>query len=172
MINVSEEVLKGDKSFWEWNPEYKIIFKDLYKKDKTKDKRKSSGIMWAFYYKLHPQSAFFNMENKEEIISQKFLNSQNFNWEDYEEEEALFKETLLTQAERSLLEWNETMRKRDKWLKTQEYNLENAKDLDTILANTAKLYQLYTKVKKEFEDDKVKRGRGGKPMSASDAGRI
>ncbi len=151
------EIAKGDENFWEWNPEYKMIFDKFYKRDRTKDKNYTSSIMWAFYYKLHPDSTFYNMDKKEEFIKEKFLKDPKFKWDKFTEQEELFKSTILSPAERGLVEWDETMMKRGTWLKDQEYTMENAKDLDTIIANTAKLYQLFTKVKKEFEEEKVKK---------------
>ena len=171
MIRVPD-VFKGDEDFWVWNPDYIMIFDSFYKRDKTKDKNRSSSIMWALYYKLHPDSAFYNMEKKEEFIRDKYLKDPRFKWSKYVGEEELFKSTILTVAERGLVEWDETMMKRGKWLKDQEYDMDNAKDLDAIVANTAKLYQLLGKVKKDFEQEKFKRGKANKPLSASDAQRI
>ena len=177
------EIPKGDENFWEWNPQYIEVFEDFYKKDKSKNKTRSSGIKWAFYNKLHPDSVYYNMSNKEDWIKNKILKDPKFKWEKYENEENLFKETILTQAERSLEEWNETMRKRNAFLRDQDFTFDyynddsklvkgNAKELDSMLANTSKLYQEYGKILKDLKEERMKRGKGDKPLSSSAANRI
>lgn len=172
MIN-APEVPKGTENFWEYNPEYTELFDKLYKGDRSKNKNKSSQIMWAFYHMYHPKSIYHNLRDKEQKIKVKFLKNEKFDFNKYSNEMHLFKENVLTQPERSLMELNETLRKRDVFLSTQTYTIENARDLDTILANTAKLYQIYDKIKKDLKEEQVKKGRKKlKPDSASDAGRI
>ena len=181
MIKIPE-VHKGTENFWEWNPQFIDLFDELYKKDKSKNKNKSSKIMWALYHKLNPDSIYYNLADKEEVIKKKFLKDSKFNWNKYLDDEDLFKRVLLTPAERALHEWNETMKKRNTFLRGQDFTLDkyikgklvkgNAKDLDAMLANTAKLYQEYGKIIKDLKEDKLKRGKAGKPLSSSDANRI
>jgi len=194
MINVPQ-MLKGDENFWKMNPEFTIIFDNLYNKDKSKDKADSSKVMWAMYYRLHPESNFYNLPDKDMIIVTKFLKNPKFKWEDYDEVEVLFKNTILTQAERSLYEWNQFMMKRDKYLKNTEYYFDEyktdengdnvysktgnpillkgtASQLDVALAATPKMFMDYGKIMKELKEERIKKGKGNKPLSASDAGRI
>ena len=182
MIKIPE-IPKGDENFWEWNAYYIDLFSNLYNKDRSKKKAESSKVMWALYHKLHPESIYYNLADKEDMIKKTFLKNPKFKWDDYEEEENLFKEIILTQAERSLNEWNETMRKRNKFLRDQDFTLDhydkagklvkgNAKELDQMLANTAKLYQEYGKILKDLTEERLKRGKGNKPLSSSAANRI
>lgn len=189
------ELFKGDENFWILNPEYKSLFDDLYKKDKSPLKNKSSKIMWAFYFKLNPESVYYNLPNKEELINSKIIKDEDFSWKKYENEEILFKNTILTQAERSLYEWNELMKKRDKYLKNTDYYFDEyktdddgnnvysktglpiivrgtAEQLDKAFSVTPKMYSDYNKILKELTEEKDKRGRGNKPISSSDANRI
>lgn len=189
------ELFKGTENFWEYNPDYKIVFDTLYNKDKSKNKEESSKIMWAMYHKMHQDSVFYNMKDKELEISTKFLKNPKFDWKKHEDVEIVFKDTILTQAERSLYEWNELMRKRDKYLKNKEYYFDEyatdengdniitksgnfvtvkgtAEQLDKAQQVTIKYFNEYTKILKELTEEKLKRGRGNKPLSASDANRI
>lgn len=182
-------------SFWELNPEYILIFEDFHKKDRSKSKLFSSTVMWAMYLKLHPESSFYNMSNKEEFIKTKFVKDDKFDWSKYEDIELLFRDTILTQAEKSLFEWNELMHKRDKYLKSKDYYFDEyatdengdniitktgnfvtikgtAEQLDKAQQVTIKYFNEYTKILKELNEEKLKRGKGNKPLSSSDANRI
>ena len=189
------EIFKGNEDFWEYNSQYIFVFEDFYKKDKSKKKEESSKIMWAMYHKLHPDSVFYNMQNKDMEIASKFLKNPKFKWSKYEDIEIVFKDTILTQAERSLYEWNEFMRKRDKYLKNTDYYFDEYKtdengdnvfsktgnpilikgtadQLDKALTTTPKIFLDYEKIQKKLTEEKLKRGKGNKPLSASDANRI
>lgn len=182
-------------SFWELNPEYILIFEDFHKKDRSKGKLKSSTVMWAMYLKLHPESSFYNMSNKEEFIKEKFVKDDKFEWDKYEDIEVVFKDSVLTQAEKSLYDWNELMRKRDKYLKNKDYYFDEyavdengdnivtktgnlvtvkgtAEQLDKAQQVTIKYFNEYSKILKELQEEKLKRGKGNKPLSSSDANRI
>jgi len=182
-------------SFWELNPEYILIFEDFHKKDRSKGKLFSSTVMWAMYLKLHPESSFYNMSNKEEFIKIKFVKDDKFDWTKYVDIELLFRDTILSQAEKSLFEWNELMHKRDKYLKSKDYYFDEyatdengdniitktgnlvtikgtAEQLDKAQQVTIKYFNEYTKILKELNEEKLKRGKGNKPLSSSDANRI
>ena len=194
MIN-APQMIKGDENFWELNPEFKIIFDIFYSSDKSKGKEESSKIMWAMYFKLHPDSNFYNLPDKDDIIKNKFLKRPDFKWETYEDVELMFINAVLTQAERSLYEWNEFMKKRDKYLKNTEYYFDTymtdnngdnvlsktgkfitlkgtAQQLDLALSVTPKLFLDYGKIMKELKEERIKKGKGNKPLSASDSDRI
>lgn len=189
------EIFKGNENFWEFNSQYKFIFEDFYNKDKSKDKSKSSKIMWAIYFRIHPKSDFYFIPNKEDLIKTSWLKDSKFKWDNYSKEESLFKSSILTQAERSLHDWNEYMLKRDGYLKSQDYYFDEyktddlgdnilsktgkpillkgtAKQLDDAWAATAKMYSDYEKIMKQFREEEVKRGKGGKPKSLLEGGEI
>lgn len=170
-------------NFWELNPTYTIIFDELYNKDKSKDKKTSSKIMWAFYYLLTPKSEFYNLPDKRELLSNKFIQEKGFKWEDYEKDEYLFKQTALTQAQRSLVDWDEFMRKRDNYLKAQEYYFDyfdkdgklvkgTAEQLDKAYSVTPKMYSDYDKIIKNLKEEEYKTGKGNKIKSLTDAKEI
>jgi hypothetical protein len=151
--------------------------------------------MWALYYKVHPDSPFYNLPDKDNVIITKFLKEPKFKWKDYEDVEIEFKNTILTQAERSLYEWDEFMKKRDKYLKNTEYYFDQYKvdengdnifsktgnpvlvkgtndALDKAMTTSPRLFMDYGKIRKELQEEKLKRGKGNKPLSASDANLI
>lgn len=185
----------GNESFWEINAQYAFIFDEFYKKDRTKNKHKSSKVMWAITLRCHPGSDFYNLSGKDELIVDKFVKDKDFKFEDYDDIQELFMDSVLTPAEKSLYNFYNTLKKRDIFIHAQEYSLDyykkdsegnniqtrgggfitekgTADQLDKMLANTSKLYDEYFKIKKQLLDEEVKRGKGDKPMSLSDSSQI
>jgi len=182
MINKPEGDLRK-VNFWEYNQDYTVIFEQMYEADKSKDKTKSSRIMWAFYYLLNPKSDFYNLPNKRDLLKDRFIKDKTFKWEAYEAEEELFKHTMLTQAQRSLVSWDDFMKKRDAYLKGQEYYFDyidkdgklvkgTAEQLDKAYGVTPKMYADYDKIMKELKEEEYKTGKGNKIKSLTDAKEI
>jgi hypothetical protein len=177
------ENFKEGNNFWEFNPQYKVMFKEFYDSDKSKKKETSSKIMWSMMLCYHPKSDFYNLPNKEEVIAKKFINDPKFKWESYVELKEMIVDSVLTQAEKSLDNWNRTLKKRDEFIHEQEFTLDHYDDkgrlakgsadqLDKMLANTNKLYQEYFSIVKELEQEELARSKGNKIKSMSDLGDI
>lgn len=170
-------------NFWTANPQYITIFKKFYTEDKSKNKEKSSTIMWAIFFYIHPRSDFYNLPDKDVILARDFIKDKSFKWEDYTAIMDKAEESTLSQAEKSLVSWDKTLKKRDEFIHAQEFTLDNYNDegklqkgtadqLDKMLANTNKLYQEYFKIVKELKEEEDKRGRGNKIKSLTDSGEI
>ena len=170
-------------NFWNANPQYMIIFKDLYTEDKSKNKEKSSTIMWAVFFYIHPRSDFYNLPDKDVILARDFIKDKSFKWESYADVISRAEEAILSQAEKSLVSWDKTLKKRDEFIHSQEFTLDNyneegrlvkgtADQLDKMLANTNKLYQEYFKILKELKNEEDIRGKGNKIKSLSDSGEV
>jgi hypothetical protein len=185
-----DKYYKGN-NFWECFPEYKIL--DTF--EEFSRKKISSNIMWAITFCMRKESPMYNLPNKWELAQKDIVKDNKFKWDDYEDIVSLFKQTCMSQAERSLLAWEELMVKRDKYLKNQEYyfdeyltdeNGDNVKSrmgqfivkkgtadqLDRAFGVTPKMYSDFAKIKKEVIEDEIKRGRGNKVKSLSDSGEI
>ena len=173
-----------ENNFWDLYPDLKIIkeFKDFYTKDKSKKKETSSRTMWAIDFAYNPESRFYNLPNKLDTIAKDFLKDPKFKWEDLQDIVDIFKNTVLSDAERSLVSWNEIMILRDHSLKKLykealnvqyigEVDTKILKEIDTMLANTAKLFDDYKKIKKDYEEDKIKK-KGKSIVSLTESGEI
>lgn len=177
-------------NFWETFPQLRIIdlFNTFYTKEK--DKNFSSNIMWGIAFCVRRDSPMYNLPNKWELAAKDIV-KKNIDWEKYDEIINMFKQSTMTQAERSLLAWEELMFKRDKYLKTQDYYFDKyatndngdnivsrtgqlitikgtAEQLDRAFSATPKMYSDFEKIKKNIEEDDIKRGRGNKPKSMSE----
>lgn len=183
--------------FWDVIPEIRVleVFDSLYQKDKSKNHEHSSNIMWAIAFCVRKDSPMYNLPEKWALAAKDIVLDAKLNWDKYEDIIMSFKQSYLTQAERSLLAWEELMFKRDKYLKSQEYYFDQyktdengdnvmsrtgqlitlkgtAEQLDRAFSTTPRMYNDYYKIKKEIEDDEIKRGRGNKVKSMSDANAI
>ena len=166
-----------ENNFWKEYPglEYQEEFNKLYEGDTSKDKQKSSKIMWAIYLCVHPESNLYNDPNKEDTIIRTFIKDDTFKWSDYEDLIYAYKDVSLTTAEKALQNWNELMIMRDKSLKKlytetmQEQDIPNLEKLDKILSNTPKMFNDYAKIKKDYEEEKTQlKGKSVKSLSDAD----
>jgi hypothetical protein len=168
-----------DNNFWELNSDLIILdeFSKLYYKDKSKDKQDSSKILWAIFYAYNPESKFFNYPNKQDVISQSFIKDPKFKWEDYKDLIEAYKNVVLTDAERALINWNEIMTMRDQSIKDlykkaiEESDTDELVKIDKMLANTPKMFEDYKKIKKDYEEEKVTK-KGKTIASLSDSGEL
>jgi hypothetical protein len=177
------DIITDQDNFWEYNPQYKYILSDFYNADKSKNKNKSSKLIWAIYFRTHPKSDFYRLPDKDDIIKTKWLKQPKFEWDSIQETADLFTSSTLSQAEKSLIAWDTTMKKRDIFIHGQAFTLDTydekgkivkgtADQLDKMLGTTGKLYLEYFKIAKELSNDDIKRGKGNRPQSLSDANEI
>lgn len=166
-----------ENNFWKEYPGLELhkSFIKMFESDKSKDKADSSKIMWAIYLFVNPESNLYNDPNKETTIVNNFIKDSKFKWKTYEDQIYAYKELVLTGAEKALQNWNELMVMRDKSLKElytkalKSNNVHDLLDLDKMIANTAKLFNDYTKIKKEYDEQKtMKKGNSIKSLSDSD----
>lgn len=182
-----------EEIFWQKYPEAKYLepFATMYNADKSKDKYKSSKFMWALALVESPISMWYNLPDKYERVAKDFL-KQDIDWKDYESHILTFRESQLSQAERSLANWEDFMRKRDKYLKSQEYYFDHevvdedgnnvcslngqpiwkkgtAEQLDKAMKATADAYKELAKIKKDLESEHATFDAES-PESMSDSG--
>jgi len=170
MIARRTEVFDTEKNYWTIFPEMKqhAAFSHYYKEDKSKKKTSSSNIMWAFHLVCHPKSLMYydphKLDNVKGLLpaSMKTLESQ-------ETELELYKQLMLTEAQKALADWEDMIKKRSKYLKEQNYTLDNGKDLDTLHKNTYAIFKDYQKVCEEL---KVEEDSNNGALSLSESGEI
>lgn len=168
-----------DNNFWEINSDLLAIkeLNTLYQKDTTKQKSTSSNLMWAIYYAYNPESKFYALPNKLEMLEKNFIKDSKFKWAAYKEIVDIYCNVVLTDAERALLNWSEIMVMRDKSIKElyvaalSANNTDELVKLDKMLANTPKLFEDYKKIKKDYEEEKTLK-KGKHIQSLTESGEI
>lgn len=168
LIRINEYVEGGN--FWVINPEFTTlkVFKDLYDKDKSKNKEVTSTLMWAFHFRTSPYSIYYHIPDKEELIARDFIKDKKFKWEDYDAELRMFEEITTTEAERSFIGWEEKMSERRKFMRESPYDADTWEMNDKMMAATAKMFADLAKIKADLEEEVVKHNRGNKVKSLSE----
>jgi hypothetical protein len=166
-----------EQSFWKEYPELLIepTIKELYDKDDSKNKERSSKIMRAIDLCENINSKFYNHPDKYPMVKDKFIKEKGFKWKDYEALIDVYKECLMDEATRALTIWNETMRLRNNSLKDmyqqafKESDTDELVKLDKMLSNTPKMFEDYKKIKIDFENSLVtKKGGAIKSLTEND----
>jgi hypothetical protein len=166
-------------SFWEAVPQFKTIepFKTLYKEDHNRNKTPSSKIMWAIAQLIELDDnklALYPEEERKMVIASDYLEKPNFKWEKYEQYIEKYKELMLTPAERALYVQRKKTEERNNFLTSVEYTMANAKELDSLLANTEKFLEILKKLESSVAAEKSSSGskKGGREESLSEKGII
>lgn len=168
---------KTIQNYWESDNQLATIgvFKELYESDKTKKKTTSSQIMWAVAFYCHPESrlAKFSEVEKKQLIESDII-GEKVMWENIEKYIKAYEKLYLTQAKRSLQNWNRKLEERDNYLNSMPYHeltLDDAKLLDALLANTPKLYTQYEDIMEKISDENAKSiNKAGIQESAAEKG--
>ena len=168
-----------ENNFWLENPSLLILkeFKDLFDKDKSKNQTESSLLMWAIYYATSPDSNYFNLPDKYDILKDRLLKRPELKWEQYDNIIAFYKEIVLTSAERALINWNEVMVLRDRSIKElyktalEASDVKTLVEIDRMLTNTPKMFSDYKKVKEDFETEKITK-KGKRKQSLTEKGEM
>jgi hypothetical protein len=177
MANVIEK-FSEDGNFWKANPEFLFIkeFKEFQKNDKSKNKLRSSKIMWALAFLLELDNnklAKYPEDERRELILNEFIRDPHFKWDDYKDIEESYRKLILTPEERALIAQRAKTDERTKFLLSVPYTLENAKEIDALLANTEKFLTILKKLEDSVEKAKNSGNkRGGREESLSEKGLI
>lgn len=182
-----------DLNYWELHPIIKTfkVFGDLYKTDKSKKKDKSSKIMWAvaMYADPHEENLWYrtNTMDRKKYIAEEYLENSSFDWED----KAIvlliesYTELTLTTAEKEIFNLEKKMAERGRFIDETKYSLDyydeensrlmkgTADQLDKMMANTEKIWNLLVKAKGTLSDENMKtRLRGEVAESATDSNEL
>lgn len=159
------------KDFFQMYPEFLAFkeFAELYEKDK----KNASIIMWGIILYAYPHSPMYHANDKKERVND-FLKKAKADLDTISTFISLFEDVCLTEYEKSYNAWNEAMRQRREWLRTQEYtdNQEMNKALDDMHSKTAKMYADLEKIYKQIKQDKQSRDAESGKKSASELGEI
>jgi len=150
------KVIDPSIDFWKFYPEFNKIeeFKNL-----KKDYKNSSDVMWFIVNMFDLESKFVNLplEDRAEVLGKDYLGNKNFYKTELSKIEAsieMFKKLNDSAIERHHRQLLDTMDKRTRFLKEQDYDLENYDKLDKMVTGTVGLLTALDKVKKSLEAEK------------------
>lgn len=152
------QVWDTDKNFWEVNPYFKLLkkYNNFYSLDKSKNKSTSSIVMWSICLLMDSSSMFkdMNLEDKKNMIILDFVKDRikDFSFDNYTEyinEYNIFKSATQKQMD----EWIRLMNEKTEYMKSLNYNRENAEHIEELLLSNTKLYNEYEKLKSKLESE-------------------
>lgn len=163
------ETFDTEENFWDLYPEFKIAlsFKELYNRDKTKDKNRTSKMMWFIALTRDPNSKFYNLpqSEKESIIGEDYMGDIKYFDKNQKELSPLIEDyykLAISPAKRHLIDWDIKINERSEFIKQVPYTLDTFEDLDKMVSQTAKIYDNLTKIRdnlsKEEGEGNVKGG--------------
>lgn len=177
----------SEVSFWEVFPYMKEVslFKKLYKEDRSKDKNKSSKVMWYLALTKDIDSEFYSMEDRHETLIDmleldvvKYLEGQ-------EELDILlnyFEDFIDTPLSADVRAMEQKLKERKAFIQTTTYTLDEmvypkegegkpylkkgtAAQLDKMMVDTKSIHEEIRKLRAALKDEQSEKGKGGKESS-------
>ena len=141
----------SDISYWIQNPQHKVIFKDIYKRDTSRDKKKSSLFMWGVALIYHIESEIYTWEEDKKVDYAK-----RYVWgdkaKDYGDDHIGISDRMRrlgggdTAALRQLREWERIMDDKTAFIRTLDYSKDTYRMIEEMLASNTKLYAEYDRI--------------------------
>lgn len=169
-------------NFWEENSSFITgVFRELHKSDTSKNKERSSKIMWCVVLIYDDNSIYYTMpeigeESKLEFVFDEFFDDKDFYKNNEELCDKLFKfykEVSLTSASRHLAAIERLMDERTMFLNNQTYQgvtIDRALELDKLMISTDKLTKTYEEASIRLSKEKQTSTKGNLIKSATDKG--
>jgi len=182
-----------EENYWLLNPAMTSVklFRELKNSDKSKNKVKSSKLMWAIalHCDPHENNPWKNTSraDKKELIAFEYLENEKFDWTDDSVVKLIdeYDAKCLSIAERELVELEDKVKDRSRFMKGTSYSLDTynedtgrllkgtADQLDKMMLNTSKIYDQFDTIRDKMSKEKAAgQLRGGAAESASEAGLI
>jgi hypothetical protein len=164
--NINYEEFK-DK-FWDVNPEFKFIapFDAFYKS--SKEKKRTSMIMWAIFLLTDLKSPKIRLrkDEREEDIKKFFLEDENFSFEKYQDLLDAYPKVVMTKIQRELKVWQDKIEERNKFLESVTYDMNTFEALDKMMKDSKAIWEAFGKIYKEYQEENIEtRARGGREES-------
>jgi hypothetical protein len=185
------ETFDPNSNFWEEHAQLAATgpIKDLYNKDKSRNKAVSSKLMWCIALIWDSNSKFYNLpeegeDSKIDLIFEDYYGSTKYfkdNKKKIYELRDFYLKLQESPARRALREIEDKLAERARFLKSTPYDLgvcnergqwigNTATILDKMMADTKKIYDLYNEALKTVAAEAVseERVKGGGNLSLSD----
>jgi hypothetical protein len=168
-------------NFWKANPDLILAgpFKQIYDSDRSKGKDDSSKLLHfvalcydneSKYYKLIPAE-------KHKYAGKDICGDGDFYTKNKVEADLAISFYIKlnddTPARRALRAWEKKMEERSEFIDSTPYNLDNADQLDKMMANTKKLFDDFKRIQEDLSKEPTSTAsKGDRELSLSDRGII
>jgi hypothetical protein len=163
-----------DTNFWIANPLVQYIkpFNELFDTDGGEEL--SSRTMWCIYFMCDPDednNIFYRIpiKDRQDMLKETFHSS--INWEDDLIKRCIeiYPDACLTSIQKTLKDKKEWLLKRESFITTQVYDLENYDKLDKMASASKKIWDEFKKTEEEFQAEKGKiTVKGGRQQSKTE----
>lgn len=174
-----------DDNFWECHPELKTKdFLSFFKKDNSKNKSRSSTIMWCIAMIFDDESKYYNLlmdgeNSKTTIVFDSFLKNPNYYKENkklVDDLGAYYEVLCSTPAKRHLKAIENLLDDRTNYLNNNKYTLlpsvKDAVDLDKLVMSTDRITETYENAVKRLAKEKNTKTKGNTKKSLADRDEI
>jgi hypothetical protein len=174
-----------DQNFWDVAGTLSLVpaIAALKKADKTKGKSHSSMVMWCVALfvdqsdanrlrRMPPNDRMATIEDQ--VLNANGKTSSKFNWEMRQDLIDAYFNAQLTANERALSILRDKSISRADFLRKTEYTIDNARDLDTIITNSEKIFKAIAALEKLVDEEKRGGGeiKGGRRKTLQEERRI
>lgn len=142
---------ESDRNYWVQNIQHKLIFKEVYRGDTTRDKKRSSMFMWGLALIYNPTSEIVDWKEEKKI-----KHVEDFLWKkDAKGFKPMMKKWASTMesidggdtsALRQLREWERIMDEKSVFLAELKYDKASYKMIEEMLSSNGKLYAEYDRI--------------------------
>jgi len=130
--------------------------------------------MWYVALAVDPNSRYYNLpiEEKHNVLGLDYMDDETYYKKQQKRLDPViedYKTLILTPAQRHLLEWDRKIDERSNFINSLPYNLDTYEDLDKMMANTQKVYDILKKIKEDLaKEEGDGYGKGGQMKSLND----
>lgn len=156
------------EQFWDVNPEFKFVAPYDAFFSSTKDKKKSSVVMWAIFLlcDINSPKMRLRLDEREDEIKTYFVKDSDFNFKKYQELIDAYPRVVLSKIQRELKVWQDKIEERNKFLESVSYDLNTFEALDKMLKDSKAIWEAFGKIYKEYQEENIEtRARGGREES-------
>lgn len=162
------DYIKNSSKFWEVNPEFMHTepYRTFYKS--SKEKARTSKVMWAIFLLCDINSPKIRLrkDEREEDIKLYYLEDEKFDFNKYENLVQEYPKVVLTKIQRELKTWQDKIEERNKFIEKQNYNERTFEMLDKMLKESKAIWEAFGKIYKEYQTENIEtRARGGREES-------
>lgn len=148
-----------DQIIWELFPTLKVIFSDLYKSDKSKNKKESSDKLWAVAFYADPNSKWKNLSDKDKIhyITEDYIKSNgikfDLNSEEAKEKIDKYIKFVLSKPKKMLKMQERKLEERTDFIDSIPYNEDTYEMLDKMMKETKKMWDEYYRIVRDLAEE-------------------
>ena len=168
-----KNIIYQNKDFFEAYPD--LEFKLPFRKIKEVFPEKASLYSWYIFLYCDTNSSFrtYPAEHRRIELSENFIKEDIHDFPEIQEAIKDYEINMMSLAKRNFKKWEDKLTERQKFIEDTDYTSETFEMLDKLMAQTSKMWDMFLKLKTEFDKEGDEdQTYGGVELSASEKGMI